>query len=94
MTDAGPIDILHDIPLRDGDYHGYDELSSRAEPRRLHGITIHVAALDDIIASKERANRPKDLVVLPELRWLRDRQQHRSVERREAPEPPRQGLDL
>jgi hypothetical protein len=94
MTDAGPIDVLHDIPLRDGDYHGYDELIRRGEPRRFHGITIHVAALDDIIASKERANRPKDRDALPELRRLLDRQQHRSVERPEPPEPPLPGLDL
>jgi len=31
-----------------------------------------VAGLDDVIASKEWANRPKDHEALPELRQLRD----------------------
>jgi hypothetical protein len=31
-----------------------------------------MAALDDIIASKEWADRPKDREALPELRALRD----------------------
>jgi hypothetical protein len=35
--------------------------------------TILVAALDDIIRSKEIADRPPDREALPELRQLRDR---------------------
>jgi len=34
------------------------------------GLVVHVAGLDDIIASKEYAGRDKDLEALPELRRL------------------------
>jgi hypothetical protein len=37
---------------------------------RLHGSTVRVAALEDVISSKEAANRPKDLRSLPMLRQL------------------------
>jgi hypothetical protein len=36
------------------------------------GTAVVVANLDVIIASKEWANRPKDLLALPELRQLRE----------------------
>ena len=38
----------------------------------LDGTQVNVAALDDIIRSKEAAGRPKDRIVLPSLRHLRD----------------------
>ncbi len=71
MTDAGPLDILHDIPARDGARLTYDELSARATTHDYEGgIRILVAALDDIVASKQWANRPKDQRALPELEAL------------------------
>lgn len=36
------------------------------------GLTVHVAALDDIIESKRSANRPKDQMALPYLESLRE----------------------
>ena len=36
------------------------------------GVSVHVAALDDVIDSKRAANRPKDLLALPYLESLRD----------------------
>jgi hypothetical protein len=48
----------------------YDELITRAEEMRLHGVVVHTADLDDIIASKEWANRRKDQAALPELRAI------------------------
>jgi len=38
------------------------------------GVVIRVAALDDIVASKQHANRPKDREALPELEELQRRQ--------------------
>lgn len=71
-TDAGPLDLL--VELRDptGGRHPYADLASRAADVVVGEVTIRVASLDDIIASKEYAGRPKDLDALPELQALRD----------------------
>ena len=71
-TDAGPLDLL--VELRDptGGRHPYADLASRAVDVVVGKVTIRVASLDDIIASKEYAGRPKDLEALPELQALRD----------------------
>lgn len=45
---------------------GYEALIVNARPHRVGGITVHVADLDDIIASKTEAGRAKDLLALPE----------------------------
>jgi len=41
------------------------------------GKPVHVAALDDVISSKEWANRAKDQAALPELRAICDAQTQR-----------------
>lgn len=69
-TDAGDFDILADLPTSDGRRLRYDDLIRRADAQPLHGITVRVAAPDDIIASKEWADRPKDREGLSELRRL------------------------
>lgn len=69
-TDAGDVDVLTDLPARDGRRLDYAALSARADRLQLHGATVSVAALDDVIASKEWADRPKDREALPELRGL------------------------
>lgn len=71
-TDAGPLDLL--VELRDpaGGRHSYAELASRAVLVTVGEVTIRVASLDDIIASKRYAGRPKDVDALPELEALRD----------------------
>lgn len=48
----------------------YEERAERATVLHGDGFAIRVAALDDIIRAKERANRPKDQQALPELRRL------------------------
>lgn len=51
---------------------GYDDLVRSASILRVHDRPVAVAALADIIRSKEAAGRPKDLATLPALkRWLR-----------------------
>jgi predicted nucleotidyltransferase len=71
-TKAGDFDVLVGIPDRHGRVVPYEELVNRAVAQRLHGVELRTAALDDIIASKEWADRPKDRDALPELRALRD----------------------
>ena len=74
-TSAGDLDILREIPS--GDRHhpnSYDELVRRAASREVLGCTIYVAALADIVTSKEAVDRPKDREALPELRTLLDAQ--------------------
>lgn len=58
--DAGPVDVLHDIPGRDGTRRPYEQLVGRGADYQLAGLRVRVAALDDIIASKEWASRAKD----------------------------------
>ncbi len=50
----------------------YDALKASSVYFELAGVGVHVAALDDIIRSKETADRPKDRATLPILRALRD----------------------
>jgi len=46
---------------------GYDHLVLRAKLVTIHGVEVPVAALVDVVRSKELANRPKDLATLPQL---------------------------
>ncbi len=73
-TDAGDLDILADIPDRAGRHRTFDELITRAERLDLSGLVVQVAALDDVIESKQWADRPKDRDALPELLRLREQQ--------------------
>jgi hypothetical protein len=74
FTRAGVVDVLHEIPAGEGgQLRGCVELEPNAVAVRGPNATVLVAALDDIIASKEHANRDKDRDALPELYALRDR---------------------
>jgi len=70
MTDAGPIDLLAELRDRDGGYHSYTDLLERSVPYAVGGVIVRLAALGDIVASKEYADRDKDREALPELREL------------------------
>ncbi len=76
-TDAGDFDVLAEIPNRQGDHLRYDQLAPRALSIDVTGKPVRVAALDDVISSKEWANRAKDQAALPELRAIRDAQTQR-----------------
>jgi len=69
-TDAGDFDVLATMPDRHGAHLRYEDLVSRAITVDISGRPIRVAALADVIASKEWADRPKDRQALPELRDL------------------------
>lgn len=72
MTDAGPIDLLRELRDRSGRDVPFDELRIRSVDQEIAGVVVHVAGLEDIIYSKEHADRPKDREALPELRRIRD----------------------
>jgi hypothetical protein len=66
VTDAGDMDVT----FEPSGTTGYDDLAQNAVVIDLGGLEVPVAALEDVIRSKEAANRPKDLATLPLLREL------------------------
>ncbi len=68
VTTAGDLDLAF-LPAGGADY---PVLAARAKPLQVRGLMIPVAALEDVIRSKEAANRPKDRRNLPVLRQLLD----------------------
>ena len=73
-TDAGDLDVLSSLKDANGAPIPYAELSGRSGAATIGGVSVRVAALDDIIAAKTRAGRPKDNAALPELLALRDQE--------------------
>lgn len=71
MTDAGPLDLLAELRDSSGGHHPYSDLVRRSTAVVIGVVTVRLASLDDIIASKEFADREKDREALPELRALR-----------------------
>jgi hypothetical protein len=72
-TPDGPLDLLVDP----SGSPGYETLAGRAVKVEWAGSTIKVASLEDLIAMKRAAGRPKDLLAVEELeaiqRILRER---------------------
>jgi hypothetical protein len=78
ITRAGVLDVLHDIPAGErGQPRGYTDLEPEAVLVRGADATVLVAALDDIITSKEHADREKDRDALPELYAIREKHHRR-----------------
>lgn len=73
VTDYGRLDLIH----RPGGTRGYAELARSAEEMQLDDVTIKVAALEDIIRSKQAVSRDRDLEQLPTLRLLLEAKQKR-----------------
>lgn len=74
-----------DLTFQPSGTTGYDDLVRSASVLRVHGHPVAVAALADIIRSKEAAGRPKDLATLPMLtRWLRAVEEVEPAERTRA----------
>ena len=67
-TRFGDLDLTI-APAAIGDYAG---VRSRAIEYDVDGVSVWVASLDDVITSKEAADRPKDHATLPILYALRD----------------------
>lgn len=66
VTEFGDLDLAF-VPAGTD---GYDDLVKGARPVIVKGHSVPVASLEDIIRSKEAANRPRDLAALPILRQL------------------------
>ena len=59
-----------DITVMPSGTDGFPDLARSASARHILGVDVPVAALADIIRSKQAANRPKDQRVLPTLREI------------------------
>lgn len=70
VTVFGDVDLVFTPAGELTNYEQWFERSRRAQLRE--GLIVAVADLDDIIASKTAANRPKDQRSLPYLESLRD----------------------
>ena len=70
VTDFGDLDIIFTPAGQAGDFAGWK--SSATSEVIDDGLVVSVASLDDIIDSKQSANRAKDHVALPYLESLRD----------------------
>ncbi|HWF49771.1 MAG TPA: hypothetical protein VG294_03910 [Solirubrobacteraceae bacterium] len=57
----------------------YEELRERGRLIAVGELEIPIAALEDIIRSKEVADRPADRAALPELRRLREELEDRDI---------------
>lgn len=66
VTRAGDLDVAFTPAGTDG----FDDLNARGIPMIIRGVTVTVAALEDVIRSKEAAGRPKDRRTLPVLHEL------------------------
>ncbi len=70
-TRAGDVDVLLGIPKASRvELARYEQLSEQAVLLEIGGAMVPVASLDDLIRSKEVADRPRDRVALVELREL------------------------
>ncbi len=63
MTKVGKIDILRVLPNIDS----FDGLLNRSELREFYDLKVRIASIDDLIAMKVAAGRPKDLEHIRQL---------------------------
>lgn len=61
-----------DLSFQPAGTQGFSELAPRSRTIEIRGCPVAVATLEDVIRSKEAANRPKDHRTLPVLRQLLD----------------------
>ena len=69
VTSAGDVDLA----MRPAGTGGYAPLAESSIVLDIRGTLFKVASLEDVIRSKEAADRPKDRLTLPALRALLER---------------------
>lgn len=67
ITSLGELDVL----ARPPGAPAYEELRRHADRYDLGGFNVSVASIDDLIAMKEAAGRPKDLLDIEELEAIK-----------------------
>lgn len=72
VTSLGELDVL----ARPPGAPPYRELRQHADRYDLGGFNVSVASIDDLVAMKQAAGRPKDLLDIEELRAI-ERLRHR-----------------
>jgi len=77
LTLDTPIGLLDLLAQPDG-APDYRRLRERATGETIAGVVVHIASLDDLIAMKKAAGRPKDLVAVEELEAIRRLQRERA----------------
>ena len=70
VTDRGNLDIT----FQPSGTYGYEDLRRDAVRMTVRGVEVPVAALADVIRSKEAADRQRDRAILPTLRRMLERQ--------------------
>jgi predicted nucleotidyltransferase len=67
VTDTAEVDVLGDV----AGVASFEQVWEHSQEVELFGVTVRVASLDDLIAMKRAAGRPKDQAHLMELQRLR-----------------------
>ena len=70
MTDAGPLDLLVELRDAQGGRHPFEDLVQRSMTIAVGAVSVKVASLEDVVASKQFSARAKDLEALPELQAI------------------------
>ncbi|HYJ22984.1 MAG TPA: hypothetical protein VEW07_13290 [Solirubrobacterales bacterium] len=78
-TEWGAFDILADAAgMRD-----YEAMRADARLDTIEGVVVRIVSLDDLIAMKRAANRPKDKLMVEEYIVLADVQRERALKEKE-----------
>lgn len=72
-TDVGDIDVLHQV----GDGLDFHRLLRTAETVEIEGYRVAYIGLDELIAVKRAAGRPKDVAMAEELEFIRRHRRRR-----------------
>jgi predicted nucleotidyltransferase len=75
-TEFGSFDVLADI----AGIKSYDELRAASTLKRIAGVEVRIASLDDLISMKRAANRVKDQLMVVEYVELAEELRRREAE--------------